>query len=53
VAALWAQKLREQTGSLSAAVLAAKLLASGSLAKFAGSIDHAAVGTGVVQVPRA
>lgn len=51
VAALWAQKLHDQTGSINATALAARLLASGSLAKLKTPIDHSAVGTGVVQAP--
>ncbi|HEY0686327.1 MAG TPA: S8 family serine peptidase [Steroidobacter sp.] len=52
VAALWAQKLLEQTGTLNTTVLTAKLLASGSLTGLQQPIDFAAVGTGVVQAPR-
>lgn len=52
VAALWAQRLLQQTGMLSSTALTAKLIAGGSFAGFAPPINFAAFGTGMVQAPK-
>ncbi len=51
VAALWAQKLREETGRVDSEAFMARLLASGALARLAAGSEAEDVGTGIVQAP--
>lgn len=51
VAALWAQKLRVETGRVDSETLMAQLIASGKNAPLASGAEAEDVGTGVVQAP--
>jgi subtilisin family serine protease len=51
VAALWAQKLRAETGRVDSQTLAAKLIASGNTASLVADSEFEDVGTGLVQAP--
>ena len=51
VAALWAQKLREENGRVDNVVLTAELLASGDRSPLVAGSEPADVGTGSVQAP--
>lgn len=51
VAALWAQKLREETGRVDNLVLTSQLIASGDRAPLVAGSQPDDVGTGIVQAP--
>lgn len=51
VAALWAQRLRAQTGRVQGETLAAQLIASGTLNPLVAGFEADDVGTGIVQAP--
>lgn len=53
VAALWAQKLRQQTGGKAdSSTLMAKVVASGDISPLASGAEEEDVGTGLVQAPK-
>jgi subtilisin family serine protease len=51
VAALWAQAIKQQTGSVSHQMLVAKLIASGTTTPLLAGFEADDVGTGIVQAP--
>ena len=51
VAALWAQAIKQQTGSVSHQTLVAKLIASGTTTTLLAGFETDDVGTGIVQAP--
>lgn len=51
IAALWAQRQFEMTGRIKEGVLAARLIASGSMGPLADGVEAEDAGTGIVQAP--